>query len=201
MGFTALDALKASSVFEALPKETQDLLNRVMLTTKEAMLSPMSSVGDAPEIPKSLRTPRPKKDPQGVGPFRMSPQNPQFGKLSTEDKGKTVNIESDDEEEDLHAFIEEIELEVEMEEDIHPIRAAVKLPKYLPPWKGRVKVPKDLDVVKSTLKTPFRWPGVKHSEHNIINCDEGEGGPFFLWILLRPDVHIVHISFKVCKVP
>lgn len=35
-----------------------------------------------------------------------------------EEKGKTVNIESNDEEEDPQTFFEEMELEEEMEEDI-----------------------------------------------------------------------------------
>jgi len=35
-----------------------------------------------------------------------------------EDKGKTVNLEMDDEDEDLQAFVEEIEADEEMEEDI-----------------------------------------------------------------------------------
>ena len=48
----------------------------------------------------------------------MSPQNPWFNKLSMEEKGKIVNIESDDEEEDPPTFVEEMELEEEMEEDI-----------------------------------------------------------------------------------
>ena len=38
-------------------------------------------------------------------------------KLSMEDKDMTINIEIDDEEEDLQAFIEEIEADEEMEED------------------------------------------------------------------------------------
>lgn len=48
----------------------------------------------------------------------MSPQSPWFGKLSMEDKGKIVNLEADDEEEELQAFVEEIESDEEMEEDI-----------------------------------------------------------------------------------
>ena len=70
-----------------------------------------------------------------------------------EEKGKIVNIDSDDEEQDHLTFIEEMELEEEMGEDIQPIRVAIKFPKYVPSSKGRVKVPKDLDVVKSTLNT------------------------------------------------
>lgn len=35
----------------------------------------------------------------------MSLGNPRFGKLSMEEKGKTINIETDDEDEDLQAFV------------------------------------------------------------------------------------------------
>lgn len=101
MDLTNLEALRASSMFETFPKEMQDFLNRVMSTAEGAMESPTPSVGNALEIHKLPRTPRPKKDPQVVGPVCMSPQNLQFGKLSMEDKGKMVNLETGDEEEDL----------------------------------------------------------------------------------------------------
>lgn len=90
----------------------------------------------------------------------MSLRNLRFGKLSIEDKGKTINLEIDDEEEDLQEFVEEIEADEEMEEDIQPMRAKAKLPKYVPLRKGRVKVPKDLDAVKSALQTPFLPDGI-----------------------------------------
>ena len=77
-----------------------------------------------------------------------------------EDEGKIVNLETDDEEEDLQAFIKEIEVDEEMEEDIQSVCAAAKLPKYVPPWKGRVKVRKDLDVVKGALQTLFLLDGI-----------------------------------------
>lgn len=48
----------------------------------------------------------------------MSPQNPQFGKLLMEEKGKAVTIETFDEEEDLQALVDEIEEVEDMEEDI-----------------------------------------------------------------------------------
>jgi len=43
-----------------------------------------------------------------------------------EDKGKRVNIETDDEEEDLQAFVEEIEPNDEVGEDIHLVHTAAK---------------------------------------------------------------------------
>lgn len=61
----------------------------------------MVQVGDAPEILRLPRTSRPKIDTQAAGPVCMSSQNPQFGKLSMEDKGKMINLETDDDEEDL----------------------------------------------------------------------------------------------------
>ena len=75
----------------------------------------------------------PKTDTQVAKPIRMSPRNLRFGKLSIEDKGNIVNLETDDEEGDLQAFVEEIEVDEEMEEDIQPVHAAVKLPEYVPP--------------------------------------------------------------------
>lgn len=100
------------------------------------------------------------KDPQVVGPVRVSLQNPRFNKLSMEENGKTVTIESDDEEEDPPTYVEEMEPEEEIEEDIQPMRAPTKWPKYVPPRKGRVKVPKDLDVVQSKLITMSLPKGV-----------------------------------------
>ena len=90
----------------------------------------------------------------------MSLRNPWFVKLSMEDKGKTVNLETDDEEEDLQAFVEEIKVDEEMEEDIQLVRNAAKLPKYVRPWKGKAKVPKDLDVAKSALQTLLLPDGI-----------------------------------------
>jgi len=77
-----------------------------------------------------------------------------------EDKGKTLNLETDDEEEDLQAFVEEIEADEEMEEDIQPVRIVAKLPMYVPPRKGRVKVPKYLDAIKSALQTLLLPDGI-----------------------------------------
>ena len=52
----------------------------------------------ASKIPKLARTPRLKKDNHVAGPVCMSPKNPQFGKLSMEEKGKVVTIEIDEQE-------------------------------------------------------------------------------------------------------
>ena len=68
MDLTNLEALRASSAFERLPKETQDLLNRMMSTPEEATQE-IEVVKVAPEsskvvveFPKSPRTLRPNKD-------------------------------------------------------------------------------------------------------------------------------------------
>ena len=53
------------------------------------------------EVPKSPRMPRPQKDKKMMGPVRVSPRNPRFGKLPMVEKGKAVTIETIDEEEDL----------------------------------------------------------------------------------------------------
>lgn len=57
------------------------------------------------EIPKSLRTPRPKKDKQAIAPVRVSSRNPLCSKLSMTDKGKAIMIDIDEEEEYLQALI------------------------------------------------------------------------------------------------
>lgn len=96
--------------------------------------------GVAPEILKSPRMPRPKKDKQAMGPVRMSPRNPWFGKLSMEENGKVVTTETDEEEEDLQALIAKVEEEEDVEADIQPMHYIAKLPEYVPLRKGKVKV-------------------------------------------------------------
>lgn len=54
MDFMVLEALIVNAVFEALLKETQDLMTREMLTAKEATPSPMSPMGDVLEIQNRL---------------------------------------------------------------------------------------------------------------------------------------------------
>ena len=92
------EVVRASSWFEALPKDTQESLIRIVSTTKGAMWSPTPPIGDALEIPKSPQTLSPKKDPHVARLLHISLRNLQFIKLSMEEKGKIVNIESDDEE-------------------------------------------------------------------------------------------------------
>lgn len=89
---------------------TKDGLGIEKITVGEAAQTQI--VGNVPEgtgvvteIPKSPQTPQPKKDKQVVGPICMSPRNPQHRKLSMEDEGKAVTIETNEEEEDLQALI------------------------------------------------------------------------------------------------
>ena len=48
----------------------------------------------------------------------MSPRNPWFSKLSMEEKGKALNIETYEEEEDLQALIAEVEEEEDVTQNI-----------------------------------------------------------------------------------
>ena len=111
-------------------------------------------------ILKLPQTPRPKKYKQAVGPIRMSPRNPRFGKLSMEEKGKVVTIETDDEEEDLQALIDEIEVVEDMEEDIQLVCSTAKFLEHIPPWKAKTKIPKDVDATKSAIQTPLLPDGI-----------------------------------------
>ena len=119
------------------------------------------------EVPKSPRMPRPKPTPtkesvkdkkgkQVVTPVRMSPRrNPPKDKPTAQEKGKTINLEPEEEEieeipmddEDLGVEVEEVEVE-----GADPI---TKLPEYVPQCKGKTKVPKDIDESKVTLHTPL----------------------------------------------
>ena len=85
-----------------------------------------------------------------MGPVCMFPRNLRHRKLSMEEKGKAITIETDEEEEDSQALIAVVE-EEDMEEDIQPLRSATKLSAYVPLRKGKSKVLKDLDETKISL--------------------------------------------------
>jgi len=79
---------------------TKDGLTIEEVTTGEAAQTP--TMEDVPEgavvvaeIPKSLHTPRPKKDKQAMALVRVSPRKPLRSKLSMEEKEKVVTIEID----------------------------------------------------------------------------------------------------------
>ena len=82
----------------------------IEMITEEA--AQVLTMGDSPEgarivaeILKSPRTPRPKKDKQVMVPIRVSLQNLLHTRLMMEEKGKVVNIETDEEEEDLEDIL------------------------------------------------------------------------------------------------
>lgn len=77
-----------------------------------------------------------------------------------EEKGKVVNLDIGDEEEDVQALVDDREVDEEMIEDIHPMRAPAQLLEYVPSRKGKVKVPKDLDATKSALQTSLLPDGI-----------------------------------------
>ena len=88
-------------------------------------------------------------------PIHVSPQNPLHTRLTMEEKGKVINIETYEEEEDLEDLIIEEDEDEGMEEETEPAHPPTKFPTYIPPQKGKAKVPKDLDESKSSLHTPL----------------------------------------------
>ena len=68
-----------------------------------------------------------------------------------EEKGKVVNLETNEEEEDLEDIIIEEDEDEGMEEETKGVVPLNKLPAYVPPQKGKAKVPKDLNESKSSL--------------------------------------------------
>lgn len=84
-------------------------------------------------------------------PVRMSHRNPLHKSLTMEEKGKAVNLEIDEEEEDLEDLIIEEDEDEGMEEQDEAMHPRTKFPTYIPPQKGKAKVPKDLDKRKSSL--------------------------------------------------
>lgn len=96
-------------------------------------------IGEAPEsveivteIPKSLCTPRPKKDKKPIIPVHVSSRNLLRMRLTMEEKGKAINLEADEEEEDYEEILVEEEDE-EMEEETQGADPLTKLPAYVPP--------------------------------------------------------------------
>ena len=86
---------------------------------------------------------------------RVSPHNLLCTRLMMEEKGKVVNLETDEEEEDLEDLIIEEDEDEGMEEETEPAHPPTKLLAYIPPQKGRTKVTKDPDSRKFVLSTPL----------------------------------------------
>lgn len=60
----------------------------------------LEGVGIVVEIPKSPRMLRPRKDKHLMILVHVSSQNPLCTRLTMEEKGKEINLETDEEEED-----------------------------------------------------------------------------------------------------
>jgi len=120
-----------------------------------------------------------------MGLVHVSPRIPQFGKFSMEEKGKSITVESDAEEEDLQALIDEKEVQDDVEEDVPPMPSVTKLPTYVPPWKGKVSTTKYLEATKSVLQTPLlpnditfedppfsRVPTLKFEDWDLVDSEK-----------------------------
>lgn len=117
------------------------------------------------EVPKSLRTPRPKlsptkettKDKKGKQPdipMCASPRrNPP--KPTTQEKGKAINLEPEEEDiEDIPMNDEDVGVEVE-EVETHGADPITRLLEYIPLCNPKTKVSKDIDKSKTPLQTPL----------------------------------------------
>ena len=82
---------------------------------------------------------------------RVYPRNSLQTKLTMEEKGKEVNLETDEEEEYLEDIIIEEDEDEGVEEETEGVILLTKFPAYVPTWKGNAKVPKDLNDSKSPL--------------------------------------------------
>lgn len=146
-----------------------------VVTTKEDMLEVVMEVEEATlevsevlaEVPKSPRTPRltptptkesekDKKGKQRAIPVRASPRrNPLKDKPTTQEKGKAINMDSEEEEiKDILMDDEEAGIDVE-EVEVQGANPITRLPKYVPPHKGKTKVPKYINKSKVPLQTPL----------------------------------------------
>lgn len=99
--------------------------------------------------------PRLMKEKHPMILVRVSPRNPLCTILTMEEKGKTINSETNEDEEDLEDLIIEEDEDEGMEEETKLVHPPTKFPTYIRPHKGKVKVPKDLDERKSPLQTPL----------------------------------------------
>lgn len=88
--------------------------------------------------------------------MRASPRrNPQKDKPTTQENGKTINLEPEEEEiEDISMDDEDLGVEVE-EVEVKGSDPITKLPEYIPLCKGKTKVPKDINASKVTLHIPL----------------------------------------------
>lgn len=134
----------------SVSKESMEIREMTVEEAAQALI-----VEDAPksikivaEIPKSPCMPRNKKDNLPMILVHMSPR-----KLTMEEKGKVVNLETDDEEEDLEDTLIEEDEDKDMEKETECMDPLTRFPTYVPMQKGKVKVRKDIDESKSSLQT------------------------------------------------
>lgn len=83
----------------------------------------------------------------------VSLRNPLCIRLTMEEKGKVVNIETNEEEKELEVLIIEYDEDEGVEEETKPVHPPTKLPAYISPRNGKAKVLKDLDQRKSSIQT------------------------------------------------
>lgn len=161
--------LRESPWFKTLPKDMQENLVKMIAIPNEATQNPPPQEGSIAEIPKLPRTLQTKKNTPAAGPIRMSLRNPRVGKLSMKEKGKTIMIESNVQEEDPPTIIKEIEPEAEMEET-QSVRAPVKQPKYVPPRKGiTLSLPKGVSFEGTATG---RIPIIKFEDSNLADTEK-----------------------------
>lgn len=85
-------------------------------------------VAATPKIPMSPCMPQPQKYKQAMWPVQVSPQNPRSSKLSMDEKGKAITLETKREEEYLQALITQIEAQDDEMENVSPVPLVIKLP-------------------------------------------------------------------------
>lgn len=119
------------------------------------------------EVPKSPQMLRPKltptkdsmKDKKGKQPAisvcASLRRNPPKDKPTAQEKGKSINLESEEEEiEDILMDDEDLGIDVE-EVEAQRANPITRLLEYIPLHKGKTKAPKDIDESKVPLQTPL----------------------------------------------
>jgi len=127
----------------AASEEAKEIREMTIEEATQAMTveDALESTGIVIEIPKSPHTLRPKKDKQPMISVHMSPQNLLRTKFPMEEKGKAINLETNEEEEDLEDILIEKDKHEDMEEETEGADPPTWLPVYVPPWTRKAKVP------------------------------------------------------------
>lgn len=85
----------------------------------------------------------------------VSPRKPLWTRVTTEEKGKIVNLETDEEEEELEDLIIEEDKDKGMEEETEAAHPPTKLSVNVPPRKGKAKGPKDPGLKLISQTNPY----------------------------------------------